>query len=139
MAIAKYLHKKLIKDGGYNKIGKVSNDYRITRIGRFLRKYYLDEIPQLINLLKGDIKLVGCRPVGTFFLTNYPENTYKMRLSHKPGIISPAIADNARKIEDVIISEHRFLSDLSEKPFATKQKVLTRAFRNVLTGKINSQ
>jgi len=60
-------------------------DQRVTKIGNFIRKYSLDEIPQLINVLKGDMSLVGPRPLLTDYLPLYSEEQ-KKRHNVKPGI-----------------------------------------------------
>ena len=64
---------------------KMDNDPRITKIGRFIRKTSLDELPQFWNVLKGDMSLVGTRPPTVDEYETYtPEQ--KRRLSFKPGI-----------------------------------------------------
>ncbi|MBN1072311.1 sugar transferase [Clostridium botulinum] len=70
------------------KLGKqitVGNDNRITKIGSFLRKYKLDELPQLINVFKGDMSLVGPRPEVPRYVNMYNEEQRKV-LEVKPGI-----------------------------------------------------
>jgi len=64
---------------------KIKKDPRVTKIGRFLRKYSLDELPQLFNVLKGDMSLVGPRPPLDGEVEKY-ENNQMNRLSIKPGI-----------------------------------------------------
>ena len=63
----------------------VGNDNRITKIGGFLRKYKLDELPQLINVFKGDMSLVGPRPEVPRYVNMYNEEQRKV-LDVKPGI-----------------------------------------------------
>jgi lipopolysaccharide/colanic/teichoic acid biosynthesis glycosyltransferase len=63
----------------------VGNDNRITKIGAFLRKYKLDELPQLINVFKGDMSLVGPRPEVPRYVKLYNEEQRKV-LEAKPGI-----------------------------------------------------
>jgi lipopolysaccharide/colanic/teichoic acid biosynthesis glycosyltransferase len=65
------------------------NDVRVTKIGYFIRKYKIDELPQLINVLKGDMSLVGPRPEVSKYVELY-NNFQKQILSVKPGITDRA-------------------------------------------------
>ena len=69
----------------YKENYKLTNDPRITKIGKFLRKTSLDELPQLLNIIKGDLSIIGPRPVVTDELEKYGANTEKF-LSVTPGL-----------------------------------------------------
>lgn len=64
---------------------KIKDDPRVTKVGKFIRKYSIDELPQLINILKGDMSIVGPRPILAFQMEEC--NSYqKQRLAVKPGL-----------------------------------------------------
>lgn len=69
----------------YKENYKLTNDPRITKIGKFLRKTSLDELPQLLNIIKGELSIIGPRPVVTDELEKYGANTKKF-LSVTPGL-----------------------------------------------------
>ncbi len=65
---------------------KLENDPRITPVGRFLRKWSIDELPQLFNVLKGEMSLVGPRPLPIYEVQKFGETAQRRRLSVKPGL-----------------------------------------------------
>ncbi|MFH1350807.1 MAG: sugar transferase [Pseudomonadota bacterium] len=99
---------------------KMEDDPRLTRVGRFLRKTSLDEIPQFINILKGEMSLVGTRPPTPNEVKQY-ENWHRRRISAKPGLTGLWQISGRSQITDFVevvkldlkyIDNWRFLNDL---------------------------
>ena len=74
------------QEGSASKLFKIVNDPRVTPVGRFLRKTSLDELPQLWNVLRGDMSLVGPRPAIAYELEQYKPWHYRRVFDAKPGI-----------------------------------------------------
>ena len=111
------MHLDAEKDG--KPIPASDNDKRITRIGKFLRKSHIDEIPQFLNILKGDMSLVGPRPERPLIVEELQKEVpfYRARLLVKPGLAGWAqinygyasqVEENAIKLEyDLYYIKHR--------------------------------
>ena len=68
----------------------ISNDTRITKVGSFLRRFKIDEIPQLVNVLKGEMSFVGPRPEVSKYVNFYPKKSIELIFKVKPGITDMA-------------------------------------------------
>lgn len=93
---------------------KIANDPRVTRVGRFLRRSSLDEVPQFINVLKGDMSLVGPRPEEEAVVALYDERQ-RQRLSVKPGLTGPmqVAGRGSLNFEERLALERDYLDNLT--------------------------
>ena len=94
---------------------KIKSDPRITPIGKFLRKTSLDELPQFINVLKGDMSLVGTRPPTVDEVSHY-ENYHRRRISFKPGLTGMWQVSGRSNITDfdkVVSLDTQYIDDWS--------------------------
>jgi lipopolysaccharide/colanic/teichoic acid biosynthesis glycosyltransferase len=136
---AEYLHDFLATHFGYESNGKLKNDFRKPKWAKFLRATWLDELPQLINVLKGEMGLVGVRAFSDEYLKNYPDELKKERAKYKPGCIPTYISlnlDNGH--EDRIKSEYIYFKDKEKHPFLTDIRYFFKAVFNILTRKIKT-
>ncbi len=83
--VTKLIKGEIRGEGNEGQVFKITDDPRITFVGKLLRKFSLDELPQLINVLKGDMSLVGPRPCLPYEFEVY-KDWHKKRLSIRPGI-----------------------------------------------------
>lgn len=107
---SEYLQEWMYDNHHLSKSGKFADDFRITAAGKVLRRWSLDEIPMLYNWLRGDIKLVGVRPLSRQYFSLYSEELQRMRVRFKPGLFPPYYADMPRSFREIEESEMRYLS-----------------------------
>ena len=109
---------------------KMENDPRITPVGRFIRKTSIDELPQLINILKGDMSIIGPRP----FIRSEQEQLPSDRLLVKPGLSCYWQIHDTSKMstEEQLELDYRYIR---ERSFATDIKLIFKTVVVVFTGK----
>ena len=112
--------------------GKIKNDYRITSWGKVFRKYFIDEIPQIFNWIRGDLNLIGVRAISEHYFSLYPKALQDKRINFKPGLVPPYYADLPRSFDEIIESEIQYLKEKEKKPFKTDIKYFLKSIMNIL-------
>ena len=101
--------------------GKFKDDYRVNFWGKFLRRVWLDELPMVWNMLHGDLKLVGVRPLSKQYFSLYSPEMQELRTRTKPGLLPPFYYDRKtpETIDEIQASERRYLEAYLKHPFRT--------------------
>lgn len=130
---SEYLQDYVIRAHGYAESGKPADDFRIPAWGKVMRKYWLDELPQLYNFLKGDLKLIGIRPVSARYFQDIPKEMQKLRLTQKPGCIPPYVSLNrSGSVMSVLQAEKEYLEEKIKNPYTTDTKYFFKAIYSIL-------
>jgi len=120
-------------------VWSTKDDPRITRVGKFIRKTRIDEIPQMINVLKGEMSLVGPRPERPFFVEKLSKEIplYKRRLKVRPGVTGWAQVKHKydETIEDVKTKLRYDLFYIENMSLRMDLKILFRTIFVVITGR----
>ena len=133
-AYSEYLQNYMLEYEGLRKGGKFSHDYRVTRLGSLIRKTWLDEVPMIINILKGQMKLVGVRPLSRHYFGLYTPEMQELHVSVKPGLLPPFYYEEKtpETLEEVQASEKRYIEAYHEHPFRTDWRYFWGTVGNIL-------
>jgi lipopolysaccharide/colanic/teichoic acid biosynthesis glycosyltransferase len=123
-----YIYKKNQLDDG----GKFRDDFRISTSGKIFRTFWLDELPMIINYFKGELKIVGVRPISRQYFDLYSAELREKRIKYKPGLVPPFYADMPKTLEEIQESELRYLAAYEKHPFRTDVRYFFRAFNNII-------
>ena len=131
---SEYLQPYIYKYNSLAEGGKFADDYRVSRLGHFMRKYWIDELPMFINLIKGEMKLVGVRPLSQHYFSLYTPQMQELRVKVKPGLLPPFYYDKTspKTIEDVQESERRYIEAYLQHPFRTDWRYFWGTLKNIV-------
>ncbi len=134
--IIKFRSMRPVDEAGADYVRASKNDSRVTPVGAFIRKYKIDELPQLINVLRGDMSLIGPRPLWEGFCEQHGEECplWDRRLAVRPGVtgLAHVLGSSFSKPSDFLRYDLVYISSLS---FLVDLKVLAATVRIVLGGK----
>jgi lipopolysaccharide/colanic/teichoic acid biosynthesis glycosyltransferase len=129
---SEYLQPYIYEKNKLREGGKFKDDFRVTTLGAFARKFWIDEWPMVINLLRGEVKVVGVRPLSRHFFDLYTPELKEKRIRTLPGLIPPYYADMPKTLEEVMESESRYLDEYFRAPLKTDIKYLGKALWQIL-------
>ena len=136
---SEYLQAHVYKRQGLQKGGKLMNDPRVSTAGRFCRKYWIDELPMFFNLVRGELKIFGVRPLSPHYLSLYPKDFQEYRNKFKPGLIPPFYADLPETLEEIVASEERYLKAYERLGLLADIQYTYKAFYNIFVKKARSK
>jgi len=136
---SEYLQSYIYEKNNLKEGGKFNRDIRINTLGRFMRKYWIDELPMIYNWLRGEMKLVGVRPLSQHYFNLYSKELQDKRIKFKPGLMPPFYADMPKTLEEIQASELKYLNECENNGvFKTDLKYFFLILRNIFIKKARS-
>jgi len=129
---SEYCQELITKENDLDKSGKISNDFRITAWGKVLRRFWIDELPMFINFFKGELNIVGVRPLSPNYFSRYPKELQDLRTKIKPGLVPPYYADMPKSFDEILESERQYCLKKIKNPIRTDIIFFYKAIVNIV-------
>lgn len=129
---SEYLQQYVFEKNNLEKGGKLKDDFRVSTVGKVFRKYWLDELPMFWNFFKGEMKLIGVRPLSQHYLSLYSDEVRRIRKKTKPGLLPPFYADMPTTLEDIMASEMRYCEAYLKNPIKTDVKYFFKILNSIV-------
>lgn len=129
---SEYLQAYMYEKNSLSDGGKINEDFRVNRLGKFMRKMWIDELPMIINILKGEMAVIGVRPLSAHYFSLYTEELQNLRTKYKPGLLPPFYADMPVTLDEIMASELKYLRAYEEEPFKTKVRYFFKILNNII-------
>lgn len=131
---SEYLQPYIYEHNHLQQGGKFASDYRVTPWGKWMRKLWIDELPMIINLIKGEMKLVGVRPLSQHYFSLYTQEMQELRTRVKPGLLPPFYYEKQtpKTIEEVQASERKYIEASLKHPILTDIRYFFGTIGNII-------
>ena len=132
---------EVVEKCGLDNLGKINNDPRITPLGKIMRKYFIDELPQIYDLCRGALSVVGLRPRSKDRWTIFPKEHKERALQYKPGLFGiQYFYTNSRDFQDRVQEEIEYLDRIEKDgKDKTDRKYLLAILDNIILKNIRSR
>lgn len=131
-AYSEFLQGYVYENNDLDVGGKFKDDYRVTEWGHLLRRLWIDELPTVLNILFGQMKIVGVRPLSQQYFSLYSEDLQQLRIKSKPGLLPPYYVDMPETLDEIQESERRYLEAYFEHPLRTDWKYFWKIINNIV-------
>ena len=131
-AYAEYLQTYVYENNDLDEGGKFKDDYRVSGWGKVMRKIWMDEWPMFINMLKGQMKLVGVRPLSQQYFDLYRPEIQQLRIKTLPGMLPPFYVDMPETLDEIQESERKYCEAYLEHPLRTDWKYFWKIIGNIV-------
>ncbi|MFO8021395.1 MAG: sugar transferase, partial [Perlabentimonas sp.] len=135
---AEYLQEYVYQKHNLQEGGKFKDDFRVSTIGKIMRRLWIDELPMFINFFRGELKIVGVRPLSKHYFNLYSKELQERRIKYKPGLVPPFYVDKPKTLDEIMASEIKYFDAYDKHPVLTDVRYFFAAFYNIIFKKYRS-